>query len=86
MSGELTDAARMTLAYLRGADAWRVVEDTDELLEEINENVAARWARLLRKYFGTRRQQLIFSSTGQALQWATKDARDRVSRTYGNVR
>ena len=86
MSGELTDAARMTLDYLRVADAWRVVEDTDELLEGINENVAARWARLLRKYFGTRRQQLIFSSTGQALQLVAKEARDRVSRTYEIVR
>ena len=44
--------------------------------------VVAKWARLLRKYFGIKRQQWIFHSTGSALKLVSKQARDRLSETY----
>ena len=69
--------------YAEGTDAFELVEEsTDELLVEYNKKVAAKWARLLRKYWGARRQQLIFNSSGRVLQNITQEARDRVSRMY----
>ena len=44
--------------------------------------VLRSWARLLRKYWGIKRQQLIFHSTGEALKLVNEAARERLSKTY----
>ena len=54
---------------------------------------ARNWGRLLRKYCGVRRLQLIYHSTGAALQSAgayslgiQESARERLSRTWPIIR
>ena len=55
-------------------------EDENEI--ERAHHCAQSWARLLRKYWGLRRLQFIFSTTGQALQQYEANARIRVADVY----
>ena len=59
------------------------IELTEDALDKA-QRCADSWARLIRKYWGVRRLQLIFSTTGQALQQYEASARSRVATIYNN--
>ena len=56
--------------------------ETATAVEPQRRRVLRSWARLLRKYWGIKRQQWIFHSTGEALKMVNEAARERLSKTY----
>ena len=70
--GEGTDAARSPESTAVQEGAWSHAE----------RGVGRRWARLLFKYWGIKRQQWLFHSIGRALQLASLASRERLSETY----
>ena len=62
------------------SDDWKVV-DADP--EEKKEEVAQRWVKLLKKYWGIKRLQWIYHGTGTYLnELVSKDCKKRLSATY----
>ena len=66
------------------SDDWiEVVVDAKPGKEEKEKEVARKWAKLLKKYWGIKRLQWIFHGTGKYLQeLVSKKCRDRLSKTY----
>ena len=52
------------------------------LFLQASQAIALKWGRLLRTYFGIRRLQLVFHTTGSALQDVSDAARQRARRIY----
>ena len=60
-----------------------IVVDAEPDKEEKEKEVAKKWAKLLRKYWGIRRLQCIFSVTGNYInESVSKECRERLKRTY----
>ena len=65
------------------SDWIEVVVDAKPDKEEKEKEVAKKWAKLLRKYWGIRRLQCIFCVTGNYInESVSKECRERLKRTY----
>ena len=64
-------------------DGFVIVVDAEPDKEEKEKEVAKKWAKLLRKYWGIRRLQCIFCVTGNYInESVSKECRERLKRTY----
>ena len=60
-----------------------IVADSESDKEEKEREVANRWAKLLKKYWGIRRLQVIFCVTGNYIKDSvSKECRERLKRVY----
>ena len=69
----------------QASDDWKVVgrEEREKPKEEKEEKVAYKWAKLLRKYWGIKRLQWIYHTSGVYLNsLVSKECRNRLSTTY----
>ena len=60
-----------------------IVAESESDKEEKEREVANKWAKLLRKYWGIRRLQVIFCVTGNYInESVSKECRERLKRVY----
>ena len=67
------------------SDDWKVVgiQERGKPEAEAKEEVAQKWAKLLRKYWGVKRLQWIYHTSGVYLNnLVSKECRKRLSTTY----